>query len=210
MVHNLYRLYLYIVSIALLIFAAFAVGRLLNTLLTFTPLHGTDGYTPQTSSEVVQSLVFAGVALAIAGALGGLHYWLIRRDMQNDPAAATSAIRSFFLNMTEAIGIVLAVPVAGFLVFGILVSSQSSDVVGAAAFALATLLLVMVLELAPRLDAGSPNHQWHVQGGFVGEQAVRQLAVLAKTLTVVRGEHDQRWRFSACTSMVCRCCCSSF
>src|SRR5450755_2281029 len=134
MVHNLYRLYLYIVSIALLIFAAFAVGRLLNMLLTFTPLHSTDGYHPPPSSDVVQSLVFAGVSLVIAGALGGLHYWLIRRDMQNDPAAGNSAIRSFFLNMTEAIGIVLAVPVAGFLVFSILASSQSSDVVVAAAF----------------------------------------------------------------------------
>ncbi|HEV2661629.1 MAG TPA: DUF5671 domain-containing protein, partial [Ktedonobacteraceae bacterium] len=150
MVHNLYRLYLYIVSIALLIFAAFAVGRLLNTLLTFTPLHGTDGYHPPPASEVVQSLVFAGVSLVIAGALGGLHYWLIRRDMQSDPAAGNSAIRSFFLNMTEAIGIALAVPVAGFLVFSILASSQSSDIVGAAAFALATLLLVMVLELERR------------------------------------------------------------
>lgn len=150
MVHNLYRLYLYIVSIALLIFAAFAVGRLLNTLLTFTPLHGTDGYHPSPSSDVVQSLVFAGVSLAIAGALGGLHYWLIRRDMQNDPAAGNSAIRSFFLNMTEATGIVLAVPVAGYAVFGILASSQSSDVVGATAFALATLLLVVVLELERR------------------------------------------------------------
>jgi Domain of unknown function (DUF5671) len=149
-VHNLYRLYLYIVSIALLIFAAFAVGRLLNMLLTFTPLHGTDGYHPPPSSEVVQSLVFAGVALVIAGALGGLHYWLIRRDMQNDPAAGNSAIRSFFLNMTEAIGIVLAVPVAGFLVFSMLASSQSADVVGAAAFALATLLVVVLLELERR------------------------------------------------------------
>jgi Domain of unknown function (DUF5671) len=150
MVHNLYRLYLYIVSIALLIFAAFAVGRLLNMLLTFTPLHSTDGYHPPPSSDVVQSLVFAGVSLVIAGALGGLHYWLIRRDMQNDPAAGNSAIRSFFLNMTEAIGIVLAVPVAGFLVFSILASSQSSDVVVAAAFALSTLLLVMLLELERR------------------------------------------------------------
>ncbi len=150
MAHNLYRFYLYSVSIALLIFAVFAVGRLLNTLLTFTPLHGTDGYTPPTSSDVVQSIVFAGVALGIAGALGGLHYWLIRRDMQNDSKAATSAIRSFFLNMTEAVGIVLAVPIAGFLVFGILASSQSADVVGAAAFALATLLLVTVLELERR------------------------------------------------------------
>ena len=150
MAHNLYRFYLYSVYIALLIFAAFAVGRLLNTVLIFTPLHGTDGSGLPTGAEVVQSLVFAGVSLGIAGALAGLHYWLIRRDMQNDPAGANSAIRSFFLNMTETIGIALAVPCAGFLVFGVLASSQSADVVAAASFAVSTLLLVTLLELERR------------------------------------------------------------
>ncbi len=150
MVRNLYRFYLYIVYIALLIFAAFAIGRLLNTVLTFTPLHGTYGYNPPASAEVVQSIVFAAVSLVIAGALAGLHYWLIRRDMQNDPAAGNSAIRSFFLNISEAIGIALAVPLAGFFVFGMLASIQSTDVVGAAAFTLSTLLLVTLLELERR------------------------------------------------------------
>jgi hypothetical protein len=122
--HNLYRFYLYSVYIALLIFAAFAVGRLLNTVLIFTPLHGSDSNSLPSSAEVVQSIVFAAVSIAIAGALAGLHYWLIRRDMHSDPTGANSAIRSFFLNMTEAIGIALAVPVAGFFVFGILASSR--------------------------------------------------------------------------------------
>ena len=150
MARNLYRFYLYIVYIALLIFAAVAVGQLLNTLLTFTPLRGSYNTNPPSSAEVVQSVVFAVVSLVIAGALAGLHYWLIRRDMQNDPAAGGSAIRSFFLNITEALGIVLAVPFFGFVVLGSLASSISSNVVGAAAFALPTLALVVLLELERR------------------------------------------------------------
>jgi hypothetical protein len=54
--------------------------------------------------------VFAVVAWVIAGALSGLRYWLIRCDIQSDPTTGASAIRTFFLNITEAVGIALAVP----------------------------------------------------------------------------------------------------
>lgn len=149
MAHNLYRFYLYAVFVALLIFAAVGLGQLLNTMLLFTPLRGSYASAP-TQAEVVQSVVFVCVSWLIAGLLGGLHYWLIRRDMQNDSAAGTSAIRSFFLNITEAIGVLAGVPVFGFFVISSLALSSSVNVVGAASFAIPALALVVVLELERR------------------------------------------------------------
>jgi FtsH-binding integral membrane protein len=86
----------------------------------------------------------------ITGVLGGLHYWLIRRDIQRDPAAGTSAIRSFFLNITEAVGIAFAVPLIGFLVFGSLSSSADANVASPLAFALPALAVTVLLELERR------------------------------------------------------------
>ena len=144
MARHLYRFYLYTVYIALLIFIAVVTGRMLNTVLDLTPLRGPFTSVPA-RQEIVQSVVFAVLAWVIAGALAGLHYWLIRRDIRHDPAAGTSAIRSFFLNFTEAIGMALAVPVTGFVISS-LGLYQSADVVTAVAFALPTFALVGLLE----------------------------------------------------------------
>lgn len=149
MVRNLYRFYLYTVYIALLIFAAVITGQFLNTLLDQSPLRGSYTSVPS-QDQFVQSLVFAVVAWVIAGALGGLHYWLIRRDIQSDPTAGTSAIRSFFLNITEAAGISLVVPLIGFYVFGSLGYADGIDVASPLAFALPAFAVTVLLELERR------------------------------------------------------------
>lgn len=149
MARNLYRLYLYAVFIALFVFAVSATSLLLGTLFAFTPLRGIYASIP-TQSDVVQSLVFAVVSWVISGALGGLHYWLIRRDIQQDPAAATSAIRSFFLNITEASGVLLAALLIGFFVLNNWSYNTPSDASGALGTALATLMMVLALELERR------------------------------------------------------------
>lgn len=150
MAHNLYRFYLYTVFIVLVIFAAIALGQLLSTLLLLVPFLRSSYENAPNSASITQSLVFALVSWAIAGLLGGLHYWLIRRDMSNDPAAGGSAIRSFFLNITEAIGIAIAVPFVGFSVLGQLANGGQYGLVGVLSFTLPTLLLVGVLELERR------------------------------------------------------------
>ena len=149
MVRNLFRFYLYTVYIALLIFIAVAIGGLLSTLLVFTPLRGSSDALPS-QAQVIQAIALAASASVIAGALAVLHYWLIRRDRRDDPAAATSAIRAFFLNSVEAIGICLAVPFIGFGVILPLAQSPGSNVVSAAAFALPALALVALLEAERR------------------------------------------------------------
>ncbi len=111
MARNLYRIYLYIVFIAMLIFAAVGLGMLLQTLFSLTPLRGAYGTIP-TNAAIVQVTVFFVVSWFIAAIFGILHYWLIRRDMRNDPAAGSSAIRSFFLNITELIDAPLAIVVS--------------------------------------------------------------------------------------------------
>jgi hypothetical protein len=147
---NLYRFYLYIVYINLLSFVAFAFGYLLNTLFALTSLRGVYSGNGPDAKSVIQAIVFAVVASAIAGALAGLHYWLIQRDMRHDPLAGASAIRSFFLNLTEALGIALAVPVAGFFVLNALANSPGQNVVIYMASSLALLALVGLLALERR------------------------------------------------------------
>ncbi len=150
MAHNLYRFYLYTVFIVLVIFAAVALGQLLSTLLLLVPFLRSSYENAPNSASITQSLVFALVSWAIAGLLGGLHYWLIRRDMSNDPAAGGSAIRSFFLNITEAIGIAIAVPFVGFSVLEQLAYNGQYGLVGILSFTLPTLFVVVLLEVERR------------------------------------------------------------
>jgi hypothetical protein len=146
MARNLYRIYLYIVFIAMLIFAAVGLGMLLQTLYSLTPLRGAFGTIP-TNASIVQATVFFAVSWLIAAIFGILHYWLIRRDMQNDPAAGRSAIRSFFLNITELIDAPVAIVVSAVGVIGQLGHDPAFDLTVTAAFATVTLLLLVVLEL---------------------------------------------------------------
>ena len=149
MARNLYRIYLYIVFIAMLIFAAVGLDMLLQTLFSLTPLRGAYGTIP-TNASIVQDTVFFAVSWFIAAFFGILHYWLIRRDIQNDPAAASSAIRSFFLNFTELIDAPLAIVAASMGVIAQLGHNPAFDLTGSAAFATTTLLLLAVLELERR------------------------------------------------------------
>jgi hypothetical protein len=149
MVHNLYRIYLYTIFIAMLIFAAVSLGRLLQTLFSLTPLRGAYGTIP-TNASIVQVTVFFVVSWIIAACFGILHYWLIRRDMQNDPTAGRSAIRSFFLNVTELIDAPFAIGVSAIAVIAQLGHDPAFDLTGSAAFATSTLLLLAVLELERR------------------------------------------------------------
>ena len=100
MLRGLYRFYLYSVFIAMLLFATTGVIQLLTMLFQniFKEPYNTPG-----AASLVQAVVFGVVALVIATLFGGLHYWLIRRDMQNDPMAGNSAVRTFFLNAVELV-----------------------------------------------------------------------------------------------------------
>ncbi len=102
MARTLYRIYLYVVALVMLGFAGFGLGSLLHTLLLNTPLRGYYETVPA-GSELVQTSVLAATALVVALALGGLHYWLIRRDIAADPGAATGAVRALMLNLAQAI-----------------------------------------------------------------------------------------------------------
>ncbi len=146
MARNLYRFYLYTVFIALLIFAAIALGRLLGTLLLLLPFLRAS----YDQAHFIQSLVFVLVSWLIVGLLGGLHYWLIRRDIHSEPAAGSSAIRSFFLNVAEAIGIGISVPFIGGVVLSPLAHGEYYSVVEGLAFSLPILAFVGLLELERR------------------------------------------------------------
>lgn len=157
MTRNLYRIYLYVVSLVLLVFAAVGTTMLLSALLAQTALAGVYAAAP-TRDQIVQSAVLAVVSWFIAGALGGLHYWLIRRDMRSDPNAGSGAIRAFFLNFAEALAAVIAMA-AGVSALSGLGSSYSSqfDASGSVAIAIVALAVFAVIELERRRTRAAPG-----------------------------------------------------
>jgi len=137
MLHGLYRVYLYIVYIAMLIFAAIGLGMFLQTILAQTIFR--DPYNVPTNADVVQSGTFAVVSWLIAALVGGLHYWLIRRDMRSDSAAKGGAVREFFLNFAEILTLPLAVGIGSSTIS--MLGESFSNVSGIAAFTIAALAL---------------------------------------------------------------------
>ena len=103
--------YLYAVCIALLIAATTATGISLGLLLSTTPLRG-PYVSPPDHSQVVQAVVAFVVVWLVTLLLGGLHYWLIRRDMATDPTAGGEAVRSYFLNVTQLLAVLTAIGTA--------------------------------------------------------------------------------------------------
>lgn len=111
MARNLYRIYLYAVCIILLEIATAVTGVSLGMLLSSTPLRAIYG-TPPDRAQLVQAIVALFVVWLVTLLLGGLHYWLIRRDMATDPEASGGAVRSFFLNVTQLLAALIAIGTA--------------------------------------------------------------------------------------------------
>ena len=154
MARNLYRFYLYVIFIGMLILAATGLGMLLQPLLALTPLRGNDNI--PANVVIVQAAVFAVVAWFIALALGGSHYWLIRRDMRADPAAGASGVRAFFLNATEAVSLPIGIAASAFAI-GQLGQANFSGVTGALALAIPTLCLFALVEWERRRSQAGPG-----------------------------------------------------
>lgn len=145
MARSLYRFYLYAMFVVLVTFAVSATAQLLTTLFTFTPLRGNYASAPS-QTDLVRSLVFALVSWLTSGTLGGLHYWLIRRDLRTEPSAGAGAIRAFFLNISEAGGTLLVVPLVGFALIENWAFNSAGNVAYAAGIALPTLAMIGLFE----------------------------------------------------------------
>ena len=153
MLRGLYRVYLYVVYIAMLIFAAVGLGIFLQTILAKTIFQ--DPYNIPTNTNVIQSGTFAAVSLLIAGLVGGLHYWLIRRDMRNDPTASGGDVRSFFLNFAEIQILPVAVGIGAFTIS--MLGQSFSNVSSPAAYTIASLALWAWLDWERRRTQPNPG-----------------------------------------------------
>src|SRR5258708_12484115 len=142
---TLYRIYLYTVWMILLLFATGATAAFLAVVLRTTGLDSNPQSLSQ--SEIVQPAAFAVIAWLIAATLGGFHYWLIRRDIAQDPAAGQGPVRALYLNLIEAIAALVAVITIGVAIasLGYSYSSASTPI----PFALSPPRLFPLLELQP-------------------------------------------------------------
>ncbi|HEU4783466.1 MAG TPA: hypothetical protein VFS83_09020, partial [Ktedonobacterales bacterium] len=143
MVRNFYRVYLYTVCIALLNAATTVTAFSLGLLLSTTPLRGPYGSLPP-HSQTVQTVVAFAVVWLVTLLLGGLHYWLIRRDMATDPAAGGGAVRSYFLNITQLLAVLIAIGTASVGISQL--GNQNSSLASTFAVAISTVGLFALLE----------------------------------------------------------------
>ncbi|MGH2516933.1 MAG: hypothetical protein ACRDHP_14875, partial [Ktedonobacterales bacterium] len=155
MARTLYRIYLYGVWLFLMVFATIAVGVVLGTLVAASPLNGSSQIS-LTGTSATQEVVFALLAVVIAALLGGLHYWLIRRDIRDDPAAATGPVRALFLNGVEAVAVLVGVPTIA-VALASLANPYSGGVVSAIAAGLVALGLFALLETERRRSSAAPG-----------------------------------------------------
>jgi uncharacterized membrane protein required for colicin V production len=153
MTRGLYRVYLYVVTIALASFATFSLSFLLGELFRLTPLRGSSQ--APSSAEITQAVILFVVMLVVVGGFGGLHYWLIRRDGAGDPQINESGVRAFTLNLAEGVAILIAVN-AGVISLTQLGSYYGPDISAPLAGALATAALALALEWERR--RATPTH----------------------------------------------------
>jgi hypothetical protein len=165
MLHSLYRVYLYGIIVILLYFTATVTTLFLAVLLQATPLNGTQPSTPS-SSQLVQTAVFTIISWIFTLCVGGLHYWLLRRNETIDASSANGAVRAVFLNLSEGIAAFIAV-LSG--VIGINILFQNSGAAGAFAtlFVFTTLFLLFEIERRrmPAKAGAAREFQWlHLSG----------------------------------------------
>jgi hypothetical protein len=175
MARTLYRIYLYTVWMILLLFATGATAAFLAVVLRTTGLDSNPRSLSQ--SEIVQPAAFAVIAWLIAATLGGFHYWLIRRDIAQDPAAGQGPVRALYLNLIEAIAALVAVIAIGGAIasLGYVYSFASAPI----AIGLSAAGLFALLELERRRTRAAPGGALTLQRlHFYGVQAIILLFVL--------------------------------
>jgi hypothetical protein len=196
MARALYRVYLYLVCVVLLGFVAYSIGNLLGNLLLLTPLRGQYETAPD-SRAVAQSVVLAVVALIVSGVLGGLHYWLIRRDIRSDGDAALGAVRASALNLVLVVSGLIAL-FSGISVLQRIGYAIGGGVAGGVAVALTALAVYALVEWErrrglPRTDAARDLERLQMYGvstiALIAGIFVVQSAVRLTLIAIFLGTH---------------------
>jgi hypothetical protein len=168
MSRSLYRFYLYFVSFLLVQIAIVGLAACVIALLELTELRNTfspyyygtvsapSAAIPPAQGLSAQQMTFGVTLLFIAGGLLGLHYRLLRREMATDVTSGASAIRAFFLHLTQASAGLIAV-FAGAAAMTGLAASMHGDDAPAAGTALAALAVLALVELERRRAQPGPG-----------------------------------------------------
>lgn len=192
MARSLYRFYLYFVATALLLFAAVGAFWLLQDVFAGTALRG-EGNLPPTHADTVQAILIFAISWLVALTLGGLHYWLIRRDQRADPGAGRGAVRAFFLNWIEGWS-ALALAGSGAYTLSTLGSPYQPNLSWSLATALVSAGLVVVLELERRRATAGPGAARVFQGlNLYGTQFLILLGVGTFTWLNALGTTVRNW-----------------
>lgn len=182
MERTLYRIYLYFILDVLVLFATIATAIFLGELFQATPLNGT-AQQVVSPDQIRQPAALAGVAWVTALTIGGLHYWLIRRNIQTEPGAARGWVRSFFLNGIELLAVLVAA-VSGSVALSSLAGPQSGGAASGFGIALAFGLLALLAEFERRRSVPEPGAAMIFQRlHYYGAQIILLIFLLSSTWT---------------------------
>lgn len=95
MLAALRRVYYYLITAGALLFTTGVLEYVFYQLL----LRGGLATSPPDPQELTRSLVFLLVDLIVVVPVGGLHWFLLRRDLRQDPGASGGIIRTLFLTL---------------------------------------------------------------------------------------------------------------
>src|SRR5262245_45943242 len=148
---TVYRTYLYLVFTLLLTFTTFATAQFLAAEFHTNGLDGPMQPFEQAnaSAQLTQATVLAVVSWVVVLIFGGLHYWLIRRDMATDPGAIGGPVRSLFLNLAE-LGSGITAAIAGGVALTRIGTEDRYGTSGALGSAIAYAALFTLLEVERR------------------------------------------------------------
>lgn len=105
---TLWRIYLYLVASAALVFVTYAIQQFIGAVLVLN-LVFPHPYWLDPFPSIHRASALLAIALVVVAPVGGLHWWLIRREEQTTPSARSNGTRIYIFGVLSLGGIAVGV-----------------------------------------------------------------------------------------------------
>jgi hypothetical protein len=137
MLASLRRIYYYFIAVAALILLTSALQGFLYQLSIRAGIRDVP-FTNNTPQSFSQSTAFLVVALVIVLPVGALHWWLIRRDASQEPAALGGVVREIFLDLITIVVATVTIVSGAYLAYALFANDSNAEFLPGIASPLAT------------------------------------------------------------------------
>lgn len=106
---TLWRVYLYLVASAALVFVTFAIQQFIGAVLELELVLPTHSYALDPFPSMQRAVALLAIALVVVAPVGGLHWELIRREQRTQPSARSTGMRAYCFGVLFLIYIVFGI-----------------------------------------------------------------------------------------------------